>query len=97
MTKNDLVEEAMLADADVTRRDAARIVETLVEAMKEALVDEGELKISGFGKFSVRAKVARPGRNPHTGMPLTITARRVLTFKPSNVLKDVLNPACAAG
>jgi integration host factor subunit alpha len=50
------------------------------------------LKISGFGNFIVRAKPERVGRNPQTGAPIPISARRVLTFKPSQVLKSILNP-----
>ena len=56
-------------------------------------VSPGEMiKISGFGNFVVRAKKERIGRNPQTGAPIPISARRVLTFKPSQVLKTVLNP-----
>jgi integration host factor subunit alpha len=62
-------------------------------------LDEGEeskkvtaIKISGFGNFVVRAKPQRTGRNPQTGDPIPISARRVLTFKPSQVLKGILNP-----
>lgn len=50
------------------------------------------IKISGFGNFIVRAKPGRTGRNPQTGKPISISARRVLTFKPSQVLKSILNP-----
>ena len=97
VTKTDIINAIAAADATVTKKDAAQLVETVLETMKEVLVHEGELKISGFGKFSVRTKVARLGRNPYTGEPTTISARRVLTFKPSNVLKDALNPARTDG
>ena len=92
MTKSDLADAVALADAALTRKDAAQLVDTIFEAMKGAIADDGELKISGFGKFSVRDKAARPGRNPYTGEPTTISARRVVTFKPSNVLTTALNP-----
>src|SRR5688572_12088222 len=69
------------------------------DRLELADLDEGEeskkvtaIKISGFGNFVVRAKPQRTGRNPQTGDPIPISARRVLTFKPSQVLKSVLNP-----
>ena len=60
--------------------------------VKETLGRGEKIKISGFGNFVVRAKKQRIGRNPQTGAPIPISARRVLTFKPSQVLKGVLNP-----
>jgi len=60
--------------------------------MKEALVTEGHVKISSFGSFGVRAKRQRNGRNPKSGKPLQIAARKVLWFKPSGVLRAILNP-----
>jgi integration host factor subunit alpha len=63
--------------------------------MKETLADGETVKISGFGNFVVTEKSDRIGRNPHTGEALTIGARRVLTFKPSQILKDAINGACA--
>jgi integration host factor subunit alpha len=59
--------------------------------MKDTLADGEKIKISGFGNFVVRNKRARPGRNPQTGSAIIISERRVLTFKPSQVLKDALN------
>jgi integration host factor subunit alpha len=63
----------------------------LFESIKETLARGEPVKISGFGNFVVREKKARVGRNPQTGRDIEISARRVLTFKPSQVLKDVLN------
>ena len=65
--------------------------------MKDTLADGEKIKISGFGNFVVRDKKQRVGRNPQTGAPIPISARRVLTFKPSQVLKGVLNPHRAEG
>ena len=59
--------------------------------MKEALEDGKKVKISGFGNFEIRKKDSRKGRNPQTGEEITISERRVLTFKPSQVLKERLN------
>jgi integration host factor subunit alpha len=59
--------------------------------MKDALVNGEKVKISSFGSFTVRAKRQRMGRNPKTGRPLQISARKVLTFKPSQVLRSILN------
>ena len=59
--------------------------------MKETLAEGEKVKISGFGNFVVREKNARKGRNPQTGQEILLEARRVLTFKPSLVLKNILN------
>ena len=67
------------------------MVELIFEKIKESLEKEENVKISGFGNFMVRQKRARRGRNPQTGKDMTITARRVLTFKPSQILKDSVN------
>ena len=65
--------------------------ETHVELIKDTLAEGDKVKISGFGNFVVREKNARKGRNPQTGQEILLDARRVLTFKPSLVLKNVLN------
>ena len=69
----------------------ADIVETVFDTIKVTLERGEKIKISGFGNFVVRDKNSRTGRNPQTGQEITITARRVLTFKPSQVLKNSLN------
>jgi integration host factor subunit alpha len=66
-------------------------VDLVFETMKETLGRGEKIKISGFGNFLVREKQPRPGRNPQTGTEITIDARKVLTFKPSPVLKAALN------
>jgi len=92
MTKADLY-ELVSQRLDQPRIVAERMVEHLLELLKETLVQGEPLMISGFGKFYVRRKRTRIGRNPQTGAPLEITARRVLHFRPSPALKAILNPA----
>ena len=74
-----------------SKKEAADIVDEVFDAMKTAVEEGDKIKISGFGNFIVREKKPRPGRNPQTGQEIMIEARRVLTFKPSNVLKAALN------
>ncbi len=92
MTKADIVEGVYERLGGFSKKEAAAIVETILDVMKDALVSGEKVKISSFGSFSVRAKNERLGRNPKTGKPLEITARKVLTFKPSQVLRSILNP-----
>ncbi len=91
MTKADIVEAVYERLGGISKKEAAEIVETVFETMKDTLEQGEKIKISGFGNFVVRDKNARIGRNPQTGEEITISARRVLTFKPSQVLKNALN------
>jgi integration host factor subunit alpha len=90
MTKADII-EAVYDQIGFSKKEAAEVVELVFETMKDTLADGEKIKISGFGNDVVRPKRARTGRNPQTGEQITISARRVLTFKPSQVLKDSLN------
>ena len=90
MTKSDIVEN-VLAKRNLTKREAADIVDTLLDIIKDTLESGEDVKISGFGKFEIHQKRDRRGRNPQTGEPLTITARKILTFKPSTLLKQEIN------
>lgn len=90
MTKADLVEQ-VYEKLGLPKRDSAELVDQTFELIKEVIVTEGKLKVAGFGVFEAKTKYARRGRNPQTGEELTITARRVLSFKPSPVLKARLN------
>ncbi len=90
MTKADLV-EAVHGKVGFSKRESADIVELVFNTMKDTLSVGEKIKISGFGNFEVRDKRARVGRNPQTGEVIEISARRVLTFKPSQVLKNALN------
>jgi len=90
MTKADIVEE-VVKKIGFPKSQAADIVETVFETMKETLERGEKLKVSGFGNFTPRDKKTRMGRNPKTGEPMEISARRVVTFKASPVLKDKMN------
>lgn len=73
------------------KKEISAIVETIFDAIKEVLAKGEKLKISRFGNFVVRDKRDRMGRNPQTGLKLKISARRVLSFKPSQLLKAAMN------
>ena len=90
MTKADLV-ETIYEKIGFSRKESAKIVDLVFDLMKETLEGGEKIKISGFGNFIVRQKRSRKGRNPQTGKEIQITARRVLTFKPSQVLRKSLN------
>ncbi len=91
MTKADIIENVYERVGGFSKKDAAQIVETVFDIIKKTLEGGEKIKLSGFGNFVVRDKNSRIGRNPQTGDEITISARRVLTFKPSQVLKNALN------
>ncbi len=91
MTKADMV-ELVYERIGVSKRESARIVETIFDIIKETLEQGDNVKVSGFGSFNLQYKKPRRGRNPQTGEEITISARRVLSFKASNVLREQLNP-----
>lgn len=91
MTKADIIEAVYEKLGGFSKKETADIVEVVFNTMKHTLEEGRRIKISGFGNFVVRDKKARVGRNPQTGKEITISARRVLTFKPSQVLKNALN------
>ncbi len=90
MTKADIIEN-VYAKIGFSKKESAEIVEAVFDTMKEILERGEKIKISGFGNFIVREKKSRIGRNPQTGEEIEICARRVLTFRPSQVLKTALN------
>ncbi len=90
MTKAEIV-ETIYERVGFSKKESAELVETVFDVIKEALVNGEKVKFSGFGNFIVREKNARKGRNPQTGEEIQLSARRVLTFKPSLVLKNALN------
>ncbi len=92
MTKNDIVAAIHGRVGGFSKKEAADIVDLVFETVKETLGRGEKIKISGFGNLVLRDKRQRRGRNPQTGEPLTITERRVLTFKASQILKAMLNP-----
>lgn len=89
-TKASMI-DAICEKIGLPKRESTEVVEMLFEMMKETLERGDNLKISGFGSFLIRDKRSRMGRNPQTGQAMEITARRVITFKPSQILRDALN------
>jgi integration host factor subunit alpha len=90
MTKADLV-ELIYERVGSSKKDACDAVEAIFEIIRGSLRRGEKVKISGFGSFVIHDKRARRGRNPQTGEPITICSRRVLSFKPSQVLKKSVN------
>ncbi len=87
LTKADIVER-VYKEAGFSKKEAADLVDLVFKVIKDTLARGEKVKISGFGNFSIRDKPTRIGRNPQTGESMEISARRVLTFKPSQVLKE---------
>lgn len=90
MTKIDIIQD-VYEKLGFSKKDAAKIVESVFELMKDSLARGEKIKISGFGNFSVKDKKSRRGRNTQTGSEIEISARKVLTFKSSQVLRKALN------
>ena len=90
MTKADLV-DAIYEKIGFSKKEASDLVEMVFDTLKDSLAEGEKIKISGFGNFIVREKRSRIGRNPQTGESIEISARRVLTFRPSQVLRSQVN------
>ena len=90
MTKIDIVDK-LYEKLDLPKKEVDKVVESVFDIIKETLQREDKLMISGFGDFTIRNKKARRGRNPQTGSDIMISPRRILTFKPSPLLKAGLN------
>ena len=90
MTKAELVEDVARA-AELTKKDAERLVEIVFESIIETLNQGEKIELRGFGSFRVRERGARRGRNPKTGDPVDIPAKRVPYFKPGKELKELIN------
>jgi integration host factor subunit alpha len=91
LTKIEIV-NMLYEDIGIPKIECAGIVESFFDIIKSELAKGNPVMVSGFGKWTVNSKKARKGRNPQTGKDLTIKARKVVTFKPSPVLRDELNP-----
>ncbi len=91
MTKAELVEIVYEKVGGLSKKESQDIVEAIFDTMKANLKNGEKIKISGFGNFILRDKRPRKGRNPQTGDDIQITARRVLTFRPSQILKAYIN------
>ncbi len=87
LTRLDLA-EAVHSQVGLSRNESAELVESVLSEVSDALVRGESVKISSFGTFSIRDKSARVGRNPKTGEEVPINPRRVLTFRPSHLMKD---------
>ena len=79
--------EMIYAEVGLSRNESADLLESVLERISDTLESGESVKISGFGTFSVRQKGRRVGRNPKTGIEVPITPRRVMVFKPSNILR----------
>ena len=90
LTKARIIEN-LFANNLFTKGESAQIVETLFELVKQSLQDGDDVIISGFGRFAVKEKHRRRGRNPQTGKQMTLPARRVVTFRLSSTLRNEIN------
>lgn len=88
MTKQDLVNE--VAKIGITKKEAAAAVDTIIDTIKGALAKGDKVSLVGFGSFSVKKRAAREGRDPRTGKPLRIVAKKVPVFKTGKSLKDAI-------
>ena len=87
LTKSDIVED-LNNKIGLNKREAKELVDSVFETIKQTLINGEEVKVSGFGNFQLKDKPSRPGRNPRTGEDVEITARRVVTFKSGQKLKE---------
>jgi len=90
LTKADIA-DAIYATLPIDKQKAAEIVEMYIEIIKEALARDGKVMLSGFGSYEVHQKQSRRGRNPQTGDPLILRERKVVKFKPSQLLRRAIN------
>jgi integration host factor subunit alpha len=97
MTKADIAQIIYARIGGFSKKESIDLVNLVFETMKETLGRGEKIKISGFGNFVLRDKRQRQGRNPQTGEPIMITERRVLSFKPSQILKNTLNSSWSSG
>ena len=89
ITKDSLV-EMIHNEIGLNKREAKELIESFFEQIKKSLEEGNDIKLSGFGNFNLRDKAPRPGRNPKTGQEVTISSRRVVTFKSGLKLKSKL-------
>ncbi|MCR6495851.1 integration host factor subunit alpha [Thermomonas sp. S9] len=87
LTKADMAER-IYEDVGLNKREAKEFVDAFFDALRQALEQGRQVKLSGFGNFDLRRKNPRPGRNPKTGEEIPITARTVVTFRPGQKLKE---------
>ncbi len=90
MTREDL-KEKIREELGLSKQESSEVVEEILKILVNTLANGDDIILSGFGKFEIRSKKERLGRNPKTGMSYTISARKVVNFKPSKLFKDILN------
>ena len=90
MTKAELV-EAIAAKSGLTKADSSRALDAFQEVVAETLKKGDKITLTGFGSFKVSERAAREGRNPRTGLPVKIAARKSVSFKAGSKLKDSVN------
>lgn len=90
MNKSDLI-DAIANGAELSKVQASRVLDTLVETISKTLSKGDQITVAGFGTFSVRSRAARTGRNPQTGEAIAIKASKVPGFKAGKALKDAVN------
>jgi len=91
LTKVNIINKVYATNPKMTKIQAREAVETILRIIKASLENGEDVLLSGFGKFNVNAKSARKGRNPQTGESLMLGARKVVTFKPSGLLRKKVN------
>lgn len=91
LTKGKIV-DMIYTELDISKAESTALVESFFEIIKDELSNGNDVLISGFGKWKVISKKERKGRNPNTGENFIISARSVVTFKPSDLLRDTINP-----
>ena len=96
LTKADLAEN-LFNELGLNKREAKEFVEFFFEKIRTALAEGEQVKLSGFGNFSLRQKNPRPGRNPKTGEEIPISARTVVTFRPGQKLKERVEAYAGSG
>lgn len=89
MNKTDLI-NSVVEKSELTKKDATKAVDSVFEAITDALTDGDKVQLIGFGNFEVRERAARKGRNPQTGEEIDIAASKVPAFKPGKALKDAV-------
>ncbi len=91
LTKADLADAVFSAGLDIDKQEAIQLVEDYIEHIKKGLERDGKVMISGFGSYEVNFKKPRVGINPQTKEPIMLRARRVIKFKPSQLLRKAIN------
>ena len=91
LTKVNIINQVYASNPKMTKAQAREAVEIILRIIKSSLENGDDVLLSGFGKFNVKAKSARKGRNPQTGVSMMLAARKVVTFKPSGLLLNKVN------